>query len=57
VVRGGSEIARRTKASSELRLSGLLQTLDVRLQEAVANRLGHAEFVELICRDEIKVRH
>jgi len=27
-----------------LRLSGLLQTLDVRLQEAAANRLGHAEF-------------
>ena len=32
----------------QLRLSGLLQTLDVRLQEAVANRLGHAEFLELI---------
>jgi hypothetical protein len=27
----------------QLRLSGLLQTLDVRLQEAVANRLGHAK--------------
>src|SRR6201999_2690644 len=39
-----------------LRLSGLLQTLDVRLQEAVANRLGHAEFLELICQDEINVR-
>src|SRR5271169_380099 len=40
----------------QLRLSGLLQTLDVRLQEAVANRLGHAEFLELICQDEINVR-
>jgi len=40
----------------QLRLSGLLQTLDVRLQEAVANRLGHAEFLELICQDEVNVR-
>jgi hypothetical protein len=40
----------------QLRLSGLLQTLDVRLQEAAANRLGHAEFLELICQDEINVR-
>jgi hypothetical protein len=40
----------------QLRLSGLLQTLDVRLQEAVSNRLGHAEFLELICQDEINVR-
>ena len=38
------------------RLSGLMQTLDVRLQEAVANRLGHAEFLELICQDELNVR-
>jgi DNA replication protein DnaC len=40
----------------QLRLSGLLQTLDVRLQEATANRLGHAEFLELICQDEVNVR-
>src|SRR5688572_11237923 len=40
----------------QLRLSGLVQTLDVRLQEAVANRLGHAEFLELICQDELNVR-
>jgi len=39
-----------------LRLSGLCQTLGVRLQEAAANRLGHAEFLELICQDEINVR-
>lgn len=39
----------------QLRLSGLLQTLDDRLQEAVANRLGHAEFLELICQDELNV--
>ena len=40
----------------QLRLSGLLQTLDVRLQEAVANRLGNAEFLELNCQDEVNVR-
>lgn len=40
----------------QLRLSGLLQSLDVRLQEAAANRLSHAEFLELICQDELNVR-
>jgi len=40
----------------QLRLSGLLQTLDVRLQEAVANRLSHGEFLELILQDELNVR-
>ena len=40
----------------QLRLSGLSQTLDVRLQEAAANRLSHAEFLELICQDELNVR-
>ena len=41
----------------QLRLSGLAQSLNVRLQEAAANRLGHAEFLELICQDELNVRH
>ncbi len=40
----------------QLRLSGLLQTLPVRLQEAAASRLSHAEFLELICQDELSVR-
>ena len=40
----------------QLRLSGLCQTLGVRLQEATANRLGHAEFLELILQDELNVR-
>jgi DNA replication protein DnaC len=40
----------------QLRLSGLCQTLSVRLQEAAANRLSHAEFLELICQDELNVR-
>ena len=40
----------------QLRLSGLSQTLPVRLQEATAARLGHAEFLELILQDELNVR-
>ena len=39
-----------------LRLSGLAQTLDVRLQEAAGNSLTHAEFLELILQDEVYVR-
>ena len=41
----------------QLRLSGLMQSLDVRLQEAAAGRLGHGEFLELILQDELNVRH
>jgi DNA replication protein DnaC len=41
----------------QLRLSGLAQSLDVRLQEATANRLSHKEFLELILQDEINIRH
>lgn len=43
-------------ALRELRLSGLGRTVDVRLQEAAANRLSHAEFLELILQDELNVR-
>ena len=39
-----------------LRLSGLVSTLEVRLQEAAGNRLDHAEFLELIVNDELAVR-
>ena len=41
----------------QLRLSGLTQTLDVRLQEAAGNRLSHGEFLELILQDELAVRN
>jgi DNA replication protein DnaC len=41
----------------ELRLSGLLSSLEVRLQEAEANRLPYADFLELVFQDEINVRH
>jgi DNA replication protein DnaC len=39
-----------------LRLSGLLQSLEVRLQEARGNDLTHDEFLELIFNDELNVR-
>jgi DNA replication protein DnaC len=39
-----------------LRLSGLAQSLDVRLHEAQSNSLSHAEFLELLLQDELLVR-
>ncbi len=44
-------------ALKRLRLSGLVESLEVRLQEATASRLSHAEFLELILQDELAVRH
>jgi len=41
----------------QLRLSGLLSTLEVRLHEAAANQLSHREFLELILQDELAVRN
>lgn len=43
-------------ALKRLRLSGLASTLDVRLQEAQANRLNHEEFLELALQDELSIR-
>lgn len=40
----------------QLRLSGLADTLEVRLQEASGNRLSHEEFLELLVQDEMNVR-
>jgi DNA replication protein DnaC len=40
----------------QLRLSGLAESLDVRLQEAAGHGLNHAEFLELILQDELAVR-
>jgi DNA replication protein DnaC len=40
----------------QLRLSGLAQSLDVRLQEAAGHNLSHAEFLELVLQDELVVR-
>ncbi|HMF10997.1 MAG TPA: IS21-like element helper ATPase IstB [Gemmataceae bacterium] len=44
-------------ALTRLRLSGLATSLDVRLQEAAGNRLGHAEFLELVLQDELLIRN
>jgi DNA replication protein DnaC len=41
----------------QLRLSGLLSTLEVRLHEAAANQLSHRDFLELILQDELAVRN
>jgi DNA replication protein DnaC len=43
-------------ALNKLRLSGLAQSLDVRLQEATGNGLNHVEFLELVLADELAVR-
>jgi DNA replication protein DnaC len=43
-------------ALKQLRLSGLLESLEVRLQEAAGNSLNHAEFLEIVLQDELAVR-
>jgi len=43
-------------ALRQLRLSGMLQSLEVRLQEASGHGLNHGEFLELILQDELLVR-
>ena len=40
----------------QLRLAGMATTLGVRLQEAVASRLTHGEFLALALQDEINIR-
>lgn len=43
-------------ALRQLRLSGLIQSLDVRLHEAQSHNLNHAEFLELVLQDELLIR-
>jgi len=40
----------------QLRLSGLLASLELRLQEARTHQLPHEQFLELVLQDEINVR-
>lgn len=40
----------------KLRLSGLLSSLELRLQEAESNRLPYSQFLELVLQDELDVR-
>lgn len=44
------------KRLRQLRLSGLADALDVRLQEAAGHNLSHLEFLEAILQDEVDVR-
>ena len=41
----------------QLRLSGLSETLEIRLQEAAGHQLSQAEFLELLLQDELLVRN
>jgi DNA replication protein DnaC len=43
-------------ALKKLRLSGLIETLEVRLHEARGHALSHEEFLELLVQDELAVR-
>lgn len=40
----------------KLKLSGMLETLDARLGQARAGELGHLEFLQVLCEDEISRR-
>ena len=40
----------------KLRLSGVLQTLDLRTEEAVGDSLSHSEFLLRLCADEVERR-
>ena len=43
-------------ALRELKLSGMLDTLDARLAQAHAGDLGHLDFLQVLCQDEISRR-
>lgn len=45
-----------TQYARQLRLSGLLASLELRLQEARSHQLPHEQFLELIFQDELNVR-
>ncbi len=43
-------------ALRSLSLSGMLDTLETRLAQAHAGELGHLEFLQVLCQDEIARR-
>ena len=45
-----------TQSARKLRLSGLLPSLELRLQEARTHQLPHEQFLELVLQDELNVR-
>ena len=44
------------RVMKKLRLSGLLQTLDMRIQQACEDKLGHTEFLYRLFNDEVERR-
>lgn len=44
------------KYGRQLRLSGLVASLELRLEEARTHQLAHAQFLELVFQDELNVR-
>jgi DNA replication protein DnaC len=44
------------QALRHLKLSGMLATLDARLAQARAGELGHLDFLQVLCEDEITRR-
>src|SRR5258708_9627437 len=44
------------KTLRTLKLSGMLATIDARLAQARAGELGHIEFLQVLCEDEISRR-
>jgi DNA replication protein DnaC len=44
------------QSARKLRLSGLLSSLELRLQEAQTHQLPHEQFLELVFQDELNVR-
>src|SRR5580693_2472796 len=44
------------QALRTLKLSGMLATLDARLTQAAAGDLGHLDFLQVLCEDEITRR-
>ncbi|MDA8335844.1 MAG: IS21-like element helper ATPase IstB [Peptococcaceae bacterium] len=45
-----------THTLKQLRLGGMLDTLDIRIQQAETDRLGYLEFLGRLCEDEIQRR-
>ena len=45
-----------TASLRTLKLSGMLETLDARLTQATAGQLGHLDFLQVLCQDEIARR-
>ena len=44
------------QCARKLRLSGLLSSMELRLQEAASHQLSHEQFLEMILQDELNVR-